>query len=420
MRKFVALMGMAGVAVAVGACTSGGSGGGGNGTPTPTPAARTWYEDVAPIVMQNCAGCHRPGGIAPFSLLTYADATPMGPAMKSYTGSRLMPPSTVDVSGACNSYSDARYLSDAEIQTIADWVDQGMPEGNPANAPPTPAPLPTLSNITTTVDIGGAYTPPASGGTDLYRCFIADPGLAADTYMTGFDITPGDPKIVHHVVVFTLDNAQAVTDAQTLDANDPGQGYTCFGGSGVNNNSRLLLAWAPGEGATTLANGTGIQLSAGMQLVIQVHYNLLQGTGTDDTQVNLQTSPTVTTPAQMAFLSDSGFTIPPGQQDYQYTYDIGPSPAGHIYSVFPHMHKLGRSMKLEVVHNGTAQCATDVPRWDFNWQQFHTYQAPIQVQSGDTLRVTCHWNSTTESSPVTFGEGTTDEMCVFGLFFSVP
>jgi hypothetical protein len=114
-----------------GAGTQGGAGGG--------SSAVTWSEHVAPIVYRECVGCHRDGGIAPFSLTTYASAAESASSIAYATGTRYMPPMPVDNSGSCNTYSNARWLSDAEIATIGAWDGAGAPEGDPSLAPELPA-----------------------------------------------------------------------------------------------------------------------------------------------------------------------------------------------------------------------------------------------------------------------------------------
>src|SRR4029079_18316244 len=143
-----------------------------------------------------------------------------------------------------------------------------------------------------------AYTPtaPTGTGTDDYRCFLLDPRLGTDQLVSGVQIAPDNAAIVHHVIVSKVEPEDVAT-ARALDANAPGDGYTCFGGAGIAgvaggdlDNADWVGAWAPGGGERLMADDIGIPLKAGTQLVVQVHYNLLAGSGPDRSTVRLRLS----------------------------------------------------------------------------------------------------------------------------------
>ncbi len=145
----------------------------------------------------------------------------------------------------------------------------------------------------------GAYSPVAPrGGKDEYRCFLLDPELAEDTFVTGAEVLPGRVEIVHHAIIFRVGPDEVAT-AEQADQGDPGTGWTCFGGTafpgrgGANVVSALdsapwLSAWAPGGGENVFGPGTGVLLEAGSRLVLQVHYNLRNGAAPDDSGLRLR------------------------------------------------------------------------------------------------------------------------------------
>ncbi len=149
-----------------------------------------------------------------------------------------------------------------------------------------------------TIRLPRAYTPaaPTEGGTDDYRCFLVDPRLTADELVSGVDIRPDNAALVHHVIVSTVAPGR-VGRAEQLDAEDPGPGWTCFGGSGVQDAAASrdaadwVGAWAPGGGERVMAEDIGIPLPVGSRLVVQMHYNLLAGSGSDRSEVRLRLSP---------------------------------------------------------------------------------------------------------------------------------
>lgn len=371
----------------------------------------TFYKDVAPIVYKNCVSCHKVGGIAPFPLVTFEDALPTSGVMKSETAARTMPPFHINNNGDCNTYRDAMWLSDEEIATIGAWVDGGSLEGDPADAPPLPPEPPGLNKISTTLDMGVTYTPDTSLSDD-YRCFLVDPGLAEDHYLTAYHVKPGEPRVVHHVVVFEPLTAAAQQQAEELDAAEAGPGYTCFGGASVP--AQIVVGWAPGVPATRYPEGTGLLVPAGRKLVLQVHYNLSLGALPDRTKVDLQLEKTVAKPASIHAVLDPTLSLTPGMEEvHAGATKNGPNANVMVYGVFPHMHTLGRKLSVNVMGGA---CLADVPDYNFNWQQFYMYKDPIAVPAGSKLSIACQYNTLGQVKTVTWGEGTGDEMCVALLY----
>lgn len=385
------------------------------------PDAVTYYGHVRPILARNCVNCHITGGIAPLALDTYAAARPFSPLIASETAARMMPPYPVDNSGACNTFRDARWLSDADIATLAAWHDQGAPEGDPDTEPPEVPPLPKLTGDVRTVTMPTSYTPDA-GMPDDYRCFVVDNPADPDkvSYITGFDVRPGDPRIVHHVVVFAPNSPAAAAEAQAKDDAAPGPGYTCFGTSQVS--AEIAAAWAPGGGSQRFPDNTGVAIQPGGKLVLQVHYNTAAAPGApDQTEVDLAIATEGITPAEFVPLVDTDLNLPPGQASVdthrvttlaEHGYD-GPVT---VHGVFPHMHLLGRSLRLTAEHDGDQLCIVDVPRWDFHWQLLYFFDKPGTLDATTPLSLDCNFDTTSRPGPTTWGEGTGDEMCVAGLW----
>lgn len=401
-------------AVAAAACTGGsGSAEGALG------AAPTYHGDVAPILAERCASCHVAGGIAPFALGTFEDAAPRAEAIRAAVLDRRMPPWGVDASGACGTFADARWLSDDELATLAGWAEAGAPAGEPAAPPELPA-ADTLASVGATLDIGTEYVPDAAGHDD-YRCFVVDPALTADRYLVAYQVRPGEPRVVHHVILFSLDTPAAEAEAAALDAAEEGPGYTCFGGSGVDG-SRFLAGWAPGTPVTRYPAGTGLKLEARRKLVVQVHYNLHDGPLPDRTRVDLELADRAE-PALVVPIGDFDLEVPPG---------VARAPTGHtttgleipvpllVHGVFPHMHTLGKTLRVErLPFDGDDVCLADVPRWDFDWQQFYFYEEAVRLVPLDRLRIECVYDTRERTETVRWGEGTEDEMCLVFLYVTI-
>ena len=321
------------------------------------------------------------------------------------------------------------------------------------------------------MDVGleDAYSPKApTTGTDDYRCFLLDPQVKNDAFVTGIDVAPGRPELVHHVILFRVPPA-SVGAAEAQDEAEDGQGWTCFGGSGLDgagaslDNAPWIGAWAPGGGEQVMARDVGIPLTAGSRIVMQVHYNLLAGNGSDQSTAklrlasgskNLAPLETLLLPGPVELPCRPGVKQPlcdrdAALADVQKRFGVmtgqtadflnlfckgtGPGPIqsctrpvnepGTIRAVAGHMHLLGKKIKIELnPGRPDARTVLDIPVWNFDDQGSAPVDRPVQIKPGDELRVTCeHGQDLRDVLPafegqperyVLWGEGTTDEMCL--------
>lgn len=371
----------------------------------------TWHRDVEPLVQANCVACHTDGGIAPFSLLSYAEAKPWSREMANATADRVMPPWMP--AADCQSFHGARTLSDDEIAIFTAWHVAGAPAGDAAGAPAAEPPAAAaLTWVDATLDSGGDYQPTGLV-TDDYRCFILGAGFDTDQDLIGYHVIPGARSMVHHVILFSADAVEAVA----RDADQPGLGWTCYGGPGTTSPA-VLGTWVPGSFATELPAGSGIRLRAGNVIIMQIHYNTEQALESDRTRVELQYArEPVARQAYILSLGERAFAIPPGATNYsvsaQATLPIG----GTLWGVLPHMHQLGKRAQVTLERNGEQTCLIDIPNWDFHWQQMYFYDATqgMALVAGDKITLTCTWSNPTGET-VTHGEGTGDEMCLSGFY----
>ena len=419
----------------------------GAGAETGSVAAPTFWQDVAPIVEARCSTCHRDGGIAPFAFDGYENARLWSRAAADAVQARVMPPWLMNEDGSCQSFASSRYLSDQEIQTIVDWAEAGAPEGTPGAGitPPSTGHLDGATPFHTPqfepVPVGDAVA-----RFDEYRCFRVGEPLASTSFLTGYEVLPGNPTLVHHVLVMPVDPSVVSADGRTneqvmqaLDAESPDRdGWPCFGAAGDGVDAAgIPVTWAPGMGPVAYPDGTGVRVEAGTVWVAQVHYNLAREGAlgqSDSTEIRLRLAPSADRPGgfdlpdqflETLFEGDPA-SLPPGQAQVPYSFQVpvddylgffGTSEV-QLYGVFPHMHELGRSLRVErVPADGTEpECLGDVPRWDFNWQLFYFYRQPITLRAGDQLRVTCNFDTTSRTEPTLPGWGTQNEMCLAGVF----
>lgn len=386
--------------------------------PAPAPGTPTWSRDVALIVQENCQSCHRPNEIAPFSLLTYRDAAPWAKLMKFMTQTHQMPP--WKPADGCGDFADRRALTPAQIETIAKWADGGAPEGNPAEAP---APKVFSSDWTLgppdlVLSYKEPYTPPMDG--DMYRCFPIPTNLAEDTYVAAIDIRPGDRETVHHVIAYT----DTTGEAEKRDASEPGPGYTSFGGPGITSFG-ALGGWAPGARPVTLPDGIALQLAKKSSIVLQVHYHPHHGApAPDTTQIGIYFAKKKPSKLlRLLPLVNQDFTIPADDPAYQVdaVWPILTPVPMHVWVIAPHMHLLGRSMQVEAkLPNGETKCLINIPNWDFRWQGLYRYQEPVALPALTRVSLKAIYDNSASNplnpnfppKDVSWGEATTDEMCI--------
>ena len=379
----------------------------------------TWSRDIAPILQQHCQGCHRAGDIAPFSLESYSDTYRERKKILRAVEQRKMPP-WKPVLGF-GEFRDVRRLGDAEIARIRDWVAAGAPEGDPTDAPP-PRRWPDMwalgaPDVVLTPE--AAFDVPSTDR-DLYRCFVIPTSFAEDRYVSAVEVVPGNRKIVHHVLTYIDTTGASVA----LDRAEPGLGYTCFGGPGFNP-SGGLGGWAPGARPQANPDGVGLLLPAGARVVMQVHYHH-RGAAieSDRTQVGLHfAKKPVDQRVRSIPVLNRGFEIPAGapRHEVRASFTV---PAGrnfHAIGIAPHMHLLGREMKVTATYpDGTVHPLIHIGDWDFHWQGTYDFTAPVALPGGTRIDLVAVYdnspgNRRNPNDPprdVTWGEATTDEMCI--------
>jgi hypothetical protein len=399
--------------------------------PPVAPPGPTFNKEVSRILQANCDSCHHPGDIGPFSLMTYRDAFPHAQAIKSMTQTRQMPPWKPSLD--CGNIADARVLSNDEIDTLAKWADAGAPEGNAADLP---APLTfeggwSLGQPDAVLSNSTPYTPPAVG--DMYRCFTMPTNLIEDQYVSAIDVRPGDRQTVHHVIAFI----DTTGESRALDEADPAPGYQCFGGPGfaiTNLDASALGGWAPGYRPVMLPEEVALLLPKASRVVLQVHYHA-HGSAPQPDQTQIGIYYAKKKPARLLRvlpLINRTFTLAPNDSNARVTAEfklpVFPAINAHAWLIAPHMHLLGRKMRVEATSvTGAKQCLINIQDWDFNWQGMYRYKDPVPLAAGTTLALeafydnsTMNWrNPNTPPKPVSWGEATTDEMCIAFIGFSI-
>jgi hypothetical protein len=414
-----------------------------------TQGGLTYWGDVAPVLNAKCVRCHQPGGIGPFAMNGFDVVDKRAADIYAKAKAGVMPPYLVTHDGSCGEFEDSETLTDAEIDLLGRWAQGPRSEGTikPLNLSPRP-----------TIGEGRMYktptlTPAPQGGTyaefDEYRCFDGGNPLDKDAFITGYEVTPGDPMIVHHVAAMVVDPAKRTARGNTnaeqikaLDDSDPDRvGWPCFSlaGDGVELDS-VPVIWAPGQGPVFFPDGLGVRHRATDQLVIQIHYNLAnpghQGRS-DSTTVKLRHADTVkrraiftlTDPFVETVARGRPESLAPGMAKVEFSWmrtgaqmGVPPGASLEVVGVMPHMHTRGVSKQMSFTGaDGVAKCAVKVDRWDFNWQKFYFYEGTRpQLTSDSKVAMTCQYDTSKDQTPVFPGWGTRNEMCIAILMLALP
>jgi hypothetical protein len=388
---------------------------------TAAPGRPTYHGDVAPILRSHCEGCHQEGGVGGFSLTGYDDVRMIGDAVLDAVVSRRMPPFLADNSGECQTYADANWLTEDEIGTLRDWHTEGMKEGSLGGAAPLDdIDTDMLTGVTHTLSVD-AYNADFSERPDDYRCFVVDPGLGVEGFLTAFEAKPSNPEIAHHLVIFAPVDDAAVSDLVALDDGEAGPGYSCFGGPGVM--ATVVATWGPGRAVSEFPEGTGVRLQPSRPLIVQMHYSDGGTTARDATIIDLRVEAEVERELTTWFFSNNDLALPPSDPSHEVVMSASASEFiehegdMEIFAVLPHMHKLGTSINVQVDReDGTSECVVDISRWDFNWQMTYTLNDPVFLGAGDQIRLSCTYDTSTVEQTTYFGDGSSDEMCLLGMY----
>jgi hypothetical protein len=369
----------------------------------------TFSHDVAPILYHNCASCHRTGGVAPFSLIAYSDAAKRARLIATVTAKRYMPPWLPSEPR----FEHERKLTAAQIATLRAWADAGAPQGDPALAPRPPrfADSWQLGKPDAEAEVRADFTVPADGP-DLYQCFDIPAPETRARYIRAIDIRPGNPKVVHHAILF-----QDTTG--TARKRDTGAGYPCFGTPGFLP-ARGLGGWTPGSVPFQTPPDIPELLDAKADLVLQVHYHPSGKPEMDRSRVALYF--TDRKPARRAMdipLGSNRIDIPPGEAAYKVTDHFTIPVDVDVIAIHPHAHYVCREMYgYAVLPGGARRTLIRLPEWNFDWQQQYVYATPIRLPADTRVEMEFTYDNS-EANPrnphdppqrVTWGPSSSDEM----------
>ena len=390
----------------------------GCGGSTPPPAPVTFNKDIAPIVFANCASCHRPGGVAPFSLLTYAEAAEQAEAIAAETSKGHMPP-WLPARGEFPIVGERR-LSPEQLDAIQRWVKGGAVEGA-ADDRRTPPKFPDGWELGTPDIIVSTDRPYVvkAGSDDVYRNLVLKVPITEGVFVRAVEFkTNGAP--IHHAVI----RVDRTSGSRRHDGEDGQPGFDGMSFS-VSDPDGQFIGWAPGRGPIVSPEGMAWRLERGSDLVVELH--VIDSKESASLKPSVGLFLTKTPPSQRPVtvrMASKAIEIPAGKADYVVTDEYELPSNVTVLSVYPHAHYLGSDMRaIATLPDGSVKTLLHIPHWDFHWQQDYRYVTPVRLPRGTRLsmRYTFDNSAGNPDNPnkppvkVLGGPRAVDEMAEFSL-----
>ncbi|MBL9162155.1 MAG: redoxin domain-containing protein [Planctomycetaceae bacterium] len=362
----------------------------------------TYSKHIAPIFQSRCAECHRPGEIAPFPLLTYEDALGWEPTILEVIAENRMPPWLANP--AHGEFKNDARLSEEEKTLIRTWVENGSPEGDPADLPAPPEfaegwryrePDQVIRMNDKPFDV------PAEGVVD-YQYYVVDPGWDEDKYVVAAEARPDNRAVVHHIIAYVLP-----------PGSDPRKDHE---------RRQMLVGYAPGSPPAVFGDGRAMRIKAGSKLLFELHYTP-NGVAQSDLSyigVTFTDADQVKSLVEGVAIVNPRFEIPPGSDNYEVVAQVKAPKDLFILRMMPHMHLRGKAFRYEAVYaDGKREVLLDVPKYDFNWQLSYELAKPKFLPKGTEVVCTAAYDNSkgNPSNPdpdatVHWGEQSWDEMMI--------
>ncbi len=353
----------------------------------------TFNKDVLPLMQKDCQECHRPGEVAPMSLLTYSDARPWAKAIKLAVASKKMPPWFADDNAA--HFANDRRLSDADIKTIVAWVDGGAVEGD-AKDKPAPRTFTDGWNIKPDmiIEMPKDVHIQATGAMP-YQNVLVKVNFPEDKWVVAAEVRPGNAAVVHHI---RLDVREPGSDWMK-DA-EPGVAYPTNDevskGKRGEEGENLLGKFNPGLGAQDFGTeGAAKFIPKGSDIVFAMHYTPDGKPEIDRSRVGLVFAKTPPTTRYITLNpSSNNLVIPAGDPNAEVVLEstVNVDNARLVY-IQPHMHLRGKDYELRLIYPTGEVQTVFKGKWDFNWQQGFDYASPIPLPKGTRMVGISHYDN---------------------------
>jgi len=386
-------------------------------------AAPTFAKDVAPILYNSCVSCHRPGEVAPMSLISYEDVRPWAKSIRVKVSNREMPP--WGANPHFGTFKDDRSLTDDQIATIAKWVDSGAPKGSDADLPPVPTFASGWSHgePDVVIEMPVDFEIPAEGEVPVIDFFAKSP-FTEDVYVKALEVRPGTAGVVHHAGLYVIDQlpeGAKLVNGRILDERGKpmGRNQVARANGGTSTQEiQKLLSFVPGRGYEEYQGDAGQLIKAGSYIDFYMHYTPTGTPQKDRTKLGLYFAKPGQTVGHMIYHSfgaagpttyivegkeytprfrpdqtrDEGGVnlpnIPPYAENWKVVSVHTIREPITLYGLTPHLHLRGKSMRYTLtLPDGREEVLLDVPKYDFNWQTYYELAAPKKIPAGSKVTV---------------------------------
>jgi Flp pilus assembly protein TadD len=380
----------------------------------------TFSQHIAPLLFDRCAGCHQPGGLGPFSVLTFESVRSHVTQIGLMTKDRRMPP--WKAGSDYGEFIGQRPLSEAEISLIQQWISQGAAEGDAADLPlaPTPTDGWQLGKPDMVVTLPEPFNLPAEGSS-IFRNFVIPVPIDGVRYVKGLEFHAGNARVVHHSNI----RIDPTTASRRLDEEDPTPGYEGLIPRSAVYPDGHFLAWTPGQVAPLLPKGLAWRLPPGTDLAVEVHMYPSGKPETVQPSVGLffGPDPPERTPAMLR-LGRQNIDIRAGEKNYVISDSFVLPVDVEVQAVQPHAHYRARDiLATATLPDGATRTLLHIPDWDYDFQHLYRYVTPFWLPAGTTLAMRYTYDNSSDNprNPdrpprrVLWGPRAADEMGHLGI-----
>ena len=379
-------------------------------TPSAALAAPTFTKDVAPILYKSCVECHRPGAIAPMSLLTYDETRPWARSIKQKVVARVMPPWGADPH--IGKFANDPSLTDAQIATIAAWVDGGAPEGDRADMPKAPQFVEgwNIGKPDIIFKMTEPFQIPADG-TVPYTYVTIPTNLKEDVWIKAVEYRTADRRVLHHIISDLVEGNGQPPPKPSLTRDRSRKEIGSIGG------------FVPGRAGNVFEEGVARKIPAGADIVLQMHYTTIGQPVTDQLEIGIvlaKEPPTKLRRGAGGSMPNPALMIPPGAADHEVMAKTVIAKDTYLSTMYPHMHVRGKDATYKLIYpDGREEVLLRVPKYDFNWQMTYQLAEPKLMPAGSTLMIVAHYDNSAANrfnpdptATVRWGDQTWEEMLI--------
>ena len=383
----------------------------------------TYFKDIEPVISRNCSGCHRPGGIGPFSLQSYDDVSKKGKFVAHVTKTKYMPPWKADAT--FQTFRNERTLKAEEIELIEKWVSLGMPKGKKVKNRASNVPVESLVKPDLSIAMSTNYAISDKGVED-FRFFVMPTHLTIDVNIAAIEFIPGNRKQVHHSRIMA-DTTRKIRGIDGMSEMDPA--VKTF--QTIPLVDEFLYGWVPGNSKIFFPPGTAKHVYKGTDLVLNIHYSPSSKPQQDQSIINLYYAKgPVEREVHTLTLRENDIlnqpfeipaeTLPTFYIRYKVKRDIS------LISVMPHMHFIGKKFKAEAITpDGEKIPLIRINDWDFNWQSTYQFKKMLKIPAGSVITVEASYDNSSENpanphhpaKDLKYGWNSTDEMCNLVIYY---